>query len=131
MADLTDEHLALLRTIDPTVEADGPTVAGAIMDFQTLAGLEPTGKWNQATAEAADATIVYAEFVAEAAAHRPQLQVGDSGPAVKDLQRAVQATVSGVFDSETLRRVKRVQGAHGMARTGVVDADLWEKLATS
>jgi hypothetical protein len=65
---------------------------------------------------------------------RPVLKVGSASPAVRRLQRALNAAdraglpVSGVFGTATAAAVRRYQGGHGRSRTGVVTPGLWRTL---
>jgi peptidoglycan hydrolase-like protein with peptidoglycan-binding domain len=129
---MTDPDLELLRALDPTLDDDEPDPAdltAAIRDFQQLAGLEPTGRWNQATGDAAEQTRAYADAVRELAADRPTLERGATGEHVSVLQRLIQAPLTGEFDADTERRVRRIQGANGMPQTGIADADVWAAVA--
>ncbi len=64
----------------------------------------------------------------------PLLKYGAASDAVRRLQRALNAAdraalpVTGVFEGGTTAAVKRYQGDHGLAPTGVVTATLWTKL---
>src|SRR4051794_3880672 len=64
----------------------------------------------------------------------PLQKYGAAGPAVRRLQRALNAaegaglTVTGVFEARTMAAVKRYQGDHGMKRTGVVGSGVWSRL---
>lgn len=64
----------------------------------------------------------------------PVLKYGSAGPAVRRVQRAVNAAdhagvrVTGIFRASTTTAVKRYQHAHGRARTGVVGPRLWRTL---
>jgi len=49
------------------------------------------------------------------------LAEGDTGDAVRIVQRKVDATITGVFDDETAARVRGVQLRRGLPLTGVVD----------
>jgi peptidoglycan hydrolase-like protein with peptidoglycan-binding domain len=66
----------------------------------------------------------------------PLQKYGAAGPAVRRLQRALNAadgaglTITGVFDAATTTAVKRYQGEHGMRRTGVVGSGVWARLST-
>jgi hypothetical protein len=54
---------------------------------------------------------------------RGTLQLGDEGPGIAELQSAVGLEPTGTFDEELQKRITSVQGASGLRRTGVVDAD--------
>jgi hypothetical protein len=62
---------------------------------------------------------------------RRPMEQGDRGKPVIDLQERLtsagfyQGKISGVFGYETMRAVRRVQGANGMRPSGVVDAATW------
>jgi peptidoglycan hydrolase-like protein with peptidoglycan-binding domain len=66
----------------------------------------------------------------------PVLKRGSASPAVRRVQRALVAadgahlTVTGVFDATTTTAVQRYQGAHGVARTGVVNPATWRRLTS-
>jgi hypothetical protein len=61
----------------------------------------------------------------------PLLKYGSYGPAVRRLQRALNAadfarlSVSGTFEATTTAAVKRYQRDHHLPATGVVTADMW------
>ncbi len=64
---------------------------------------------------------------------RPTLQLGDTGPAVKQAQCYLLHTliiddlieVSGNFDAKTQLRVRQFQSCAGLASNGVVGASTW------
>ena len=64
----------------------------------------------------------------------PQVQVGDSGDAVKQAQRGLRRTpntslaVDGQFGSQTEAATKEFQQRAGLPVTGVVDEATWAKL---
>ena len=64
----------------------------------------------------------------------PLSKAGSASVAVRQVQRALNAadgaglTVTGVFDARTTAAVKRYQGDHHRARTGVVTPALWRLL---
>jgi peptidoglycan hydrolase-like protein with peptidoglycan-binding domain len=64
----------------------------------------------------------------------PLLKYGAASPAVRRLQRALNAAdaaalpVTGVFADRTRDAVARYQADHGLARTGVVTASVWTRL---
>jgi peptidoglycan hydrolase-like protein with peptidoglycan-binding domain len=58
----------------------------------------------------------------------PVLQVGDQGPNVTILQKALQNTPDGYFGSETDARVKAFQSTHGLIVDGVVGQYTWKAL---
>ena len=64
----------------------------------------------------------------------PLVKAGSASVAVRQVQRALNAadgaglTVTGVFDPRTTAAVKRYQGDHRRARTGVVTPALWRLL---
>ena len=68
------------------------------------------------------------------AGDRPVLKVGSAGPAVRRVQRALNAagkprlTVSGTFDTATADAVKAWQAKVGLAATGIVVPKAWKKL---
>lgn len=51
----------------------------------------------------------------------PTLKRGDTGEAVKSLQAKLHVHVDGIFGQITESKVKALQGAHGLPKTGVVD----------
>ncbi len=59
------------------------------------------------------------------------LGVGDTGPVVRAVQQAVGAAPDGVFGPLTQAAVSGWQTSHGLAATGVVDADTWRGLLTA
>ncbi|MFB7371978.1 peptidoglycan-binding protein [Streptomyces sp. NPDC056222] len=68
-------------------------------------------------------------------AYRPTLQHGSTGAAVKQAQclsnvwgGVPKLTVDGVFGSQTLTKIKWIQGCHGLARDGVIDPKTWSVL---
>jgi hypothetical protein len=60
-----------------------------------------------------------------------QLQSGDTGPVVAAVQSTVGTTADGSYGTRTAAAVSAWQSAHGVARTGVVDADTWRTLLTA
>lgn len=71
-----------------------------------------------------------------AAGPRPILKTGSTGPAVRRVQRALNAgnqnrrlAISGVFDARLTKAVRRYQKSHGLRRSGIVDKMTWRTLA--
>lgn len=63
----------------------------------------------------------------------PVLQLGDAGPAVELLQKALNAhvlTVDGDFGLATHYAVCAFQASNGLVEDGVVDAATWKALDT-
>ncbi|TAK69115.1 MAG: SpoIID/LytB domain-containing protein [Actinomycetota bacterium] len=58
----------------------------------------------------------------------PVLASGSTGDAVRVLQARLGVSVTGTFASKTKAAVKKAQRAHGLKRTGVVDAATWKAL---
>jgi peptidoglycan hydrolase-like protein with peptidoglycan-binding domain len=64
----------------------------------------------------------------------PLLKYGAAETAVRRLQRALNAAdaaglpITGVFAGQTATAVKKYQGDHGLARTGVVTSSVWSRL---
>ena len=58
----------------------------------------------------------------------PVLQKGDTGDAVKALQRIVQVTDDGIFGKNTEAALKKTQKKAGLSQTGVCEAETWGKL---
>jgi peptidoglycan hydrolase-like protein with peptidoglycan-binding domain len=56
------------------------------------------------------------------------LRQGATGPVVRAVQQAVGATVDGSFGTATAAALSTWQAAHGVRRTGVVDAATWRAL---
>src|SRR3954447_4908617 len=56
------------------------------------------------------------------------LAVGSSGSAVRALQKALQVSVTGTYELQTLAAVMRFQQAHGLPANGQVDQDDWRAL---
>jgi len=85
------------------------------------AGVMPTAKL--AGVGAADANAA-----PRASAAAATLQKGDSGPAVKRLQRLLGGPVDGEFGPNTERRVRAFQKRHRMRVDGVVGPSTWRVL---
>jgi hypothetical protein len=66
--------------------------------------------------------------------HSPLMKYGSAGPAVRRLQRALNAAgsarlaVTGTFEGRTTAAVKAYQRGHRLSATGVVTGDLWKLL---
>lgn len=125
----------------------GPMTAQAVLDYQTARGIAASGRFDVATARAlaaglaptaaptAAANTAPAAAPAEAtAATRPApealvgLQVGDVGPRVRDLQRALLDSgqtflggADGVFGPATANALRLFQSKRGLEVTGRVD----------
>lgn len=67
----------------------------------------------------------------------PQLALGATGPSVVELERRLAAMryalrrVDGRFEPDTYEAVLAFQKVHGLARSGRVDAPLWERIFTA
>lgn len=62
---------------------------------------------------------------------RPKLKLGDSGPAVFDLQRLLGITVSGKFGPETDQAVRDFQASRNLHVDGIVGSHTWGALTAS
>jgi Putative peptidoglycan binding domain len=62
---------------------------------------------------------------------RPKLKLGDSGPAVIDLQRLLGITVSGEFGPETDQAVRDFQASRNLHVDGIVGSHTWGALTAS
>ncbi|OAH10240.1 putative peptidoglycan binding domain protein [Streptomyces jeddahensis] len=70
------------------------------------------------------------------ATSRPILTDGDTGVAVKQAQclsnmwggQPPKLTLDGVFDSVMLKKIKWIQGCHGLPESGVIEARTWQVL---
>ncbi len=122
---------------------------------QQLLGVSPTGVFGVATQAAVaqyqvtralprtgavDAVTYYSLQLATGGAlppavvtpaKRPTLRYGDSGPAVRKLQRRLKMAArfqTGVFDLRTLRKVKQYQRSQRIPASGVVQPKMWKRL---
>ncbi|MFJ9820150.1 peptidoglycan-binding protein [Streptomyces sp. NPDC101151] len=67
---------------------------------------------------------------------RPTLKHGDTGVAVKQAQclsnvwggQPPKLALDGVFDSVMLKKVKWIQGCHGLPSNGVIEGHTWQVL---
>jgi peptidoglycan hydrolase-like protein with peptidoglycan-binding domain len=64
---------------------------------------------------------------------RPELQVGSSGPAVRELQTLLgqhgyPVTVDGIFGQQTAAAVRAFQKAKGLVVDGIVGPQTWGAL---
>ena len=101
---------------DPTAAAQ---VAGQQVDGQDT-GAAPAG---------AVTTLALTPTPAAAAALRPKLRKGSTGPAVVYVQQQLGVTpTSGWYGPLTRRAVKKLQAAAGLARTGRVTRSTWRAL---
>lgn len=100
-----------------------PTVR-AVKRFQRSRGLRVTGRVVPSTWTA----------LLSANPRKPVVKIGSGGPAVRRVQRALNAAigaelgVDGIFGPSTTRAVRRYQAAVGTRRTGVVDPTTWAHL---
>lgn len=62
---------------------------------------------------------------------RPTLGIGDSGPAVRVLQRKLGVAVDGVFGSRTAAAVNALKRKHGLSPDGMVGGGVWKILDAS
>lgn len=113
----------------------GPLTRSRVETYQAAKGLPVTGVVAAATWQALMGTSAAAPAPATAAsasgssAARPQLALGSTGAAVRDLQAALGGLlVDGEFGTRTQDAVRAFQGAAGLPVTGVVDAATWAKL---
>ncbi|MCW5250331.1 MULTISPECIES: peptidoglycan-binding domain-containing protein [unclassified Streptomyces] len=67
--------------------------------------------------------------------NRPVLRSGSTGAAVKQAQCLTNVwggvpklTVDGVFGANTLKKIKWIQGCHGLTKDGVIGAKTWNAL---
>jgi peptidoglycan DL-endopeptidase CwlO len=59
---------------------------------------------------------------------RPLLRLGDSGPTVKYVQRALHLGPDGYFGPSTVRVLKKFQASWGLRATGTTDKNTWGRL---
>jgi hypothetical protein len=106
--------------VDGVYDAD---LGAAVRRYRTSRGLSAGTGTTQAT---------WVALLSHGTA--PVLKVGSASTAVRRAQRALNAAdradlaVTGVFDPATTAAVKRYQGTHGIARTGVVNPATWRRL---
>src|SRR5215510_523751 len=62
---------------------------------------------------------------------RPKLKLGDSGPAVVDLQRLLGITTDGEFGPETDKAVRDFQASRNLVVDGIVGSHTWGALTAS
>lgn len=102
-----------------------PATVKAVQKAQRKLDLKPTGKLTRQTWVA----------LLSRGSH-PLLKVGSTGEPVRRVQRALVAaldkriTVDGLVDKKTARAVAKLQKREGLAPTGNVDGETWERLAT-
>lgn len=72
--------------------------------------------------------IVLSAPSGEPSPRRPKLQRGDTGEAVRELQRLLGITVDGVFGVATETAVEALQAARGILVDGIVGPYTWEVL---
>ncbi|MFD3537469.1 peptidoglycan-binding protein [Streptomyces sp. NPDC058664] len=67
--------------------------------------------------------------------YRPALSQGSTGAAVKQAQCLTNVwggvpklTVDGVFGANTLKKIKWIQGCHGLAKDGIIGPNTWNVL---
>ena len=115
----------------------GPATRGAVVLFQELKGIVPSGEVDEATAAALGLTQVDSSD-APALAAADGLQQGAQGEAVKVLQQKLAAAgvyvpggADGVFGVGTKKAVSDYQGWNGLPVSGVVDAATAESLGLS
>ena len=115
----------------------GPATRGAVVLFQELKGIVPSGEVDEATAAALGLTQVDSSD-APALVAADGLQQGAQGEAVKVLQQKLSAAgvyvpggVDGVFGVGTKKAVSDYQGWNGLPVSGVVDAATAESLGLS
>ncbi|KQP65573.1 glycoside hydrolase domain-containing protein [Nocardioides sp. Leaf285] len=100
-------------------------LTAAVRTWQGRTGAKVTGSWYR------DSWMTL-----HAAGSRPVLKTGSAGPAVRRVQRALNAAspdtrvvVTGVFAAPTERAVKAWQQRTGQQASGVVNVATWRKLA--
>ncbi|MEV5472466.1 MULTISPECIES: peptidoglycan-binding domain-containing protein [Streptomyces] len=67
---------------------------------------------------------------------RPTLTYGQTGPAVKQAQclsnkwggQPPKLAPTGVFDAAVLKKIKWIQGCHGLPESGVIETRTWQAL---
>ena len=134
----------------PFLAADGvygPETHEAVMAFQTLFDLPPTGEADGDTWIALREEyrrVTYPETAPHAlypfSAGEPFVQIGDSGNTVYLLQAVLNTvsdgyanlphvTVNGTFDSETKTAVQQLQAVFGIEQHGRMDRRTWDRTA--
>jgi hypothetical protein len=102
-----------------------PKLVDAIRTWKASKGLRVSNAWSQRNWVALFAS----------AAENPVLKIGSTGPAVRRLQRALNAAsdaarlpVTGVFDGFTDRAVRSYQARNRLEGSGVAGSQVWASL---
>jgi hypothetical protein len=102
---------------------------------KTLAAVQAWEKANALPIRASFSRRAWMTLVATGA--EPVLKQGSTGPAVRRVQRALNAatpgtglTIGGVFDKSTTRALRVYQRQIGVAAEGVVNPKVWDALTT-
>lgn len=126
------------RNAECNGELDDVTI-NALIKFQTVNGLEPSGKPDEQTvsllmSEKAVSQIEYLSQKAYEYSNAPPLKNGSYGDAVLKLQRALQklgyfsGKCDGVYGDATAAAVSRFQLVNGLAETGIADGSTFLRL---
>ena len=105
----------------------GGDTASAVKAFQSDEGLSATGMVNRDTL-----SRITSEYAAQSG--ETVLSLGDSGKKVIRLQNKLllhgynPGSVDGVYGEGTAEAVRQLQAEENLARTGIADGDVWDRL---
>jgi Meckel syndrome type 1 protein len=116
-------HRARRRRKATTVALTGAVATSPVVPFLPAAQAQDDG--DQA------GQVDPQRSAGEDRAHAVLLKFGSTGPQVAEVQRRLSVDDDGIFGPITERAVKRFQAQHGLAVTGVVDAETWAAIFRS
>jgi cell wall-associated NlpC family hydrolase len=113
----------------PSKSSSAPRAAAAVLSVGLAVGGGAALSISTTPATASATTMTAAQQRGHMSIpSRPLLRLGDSGPTVKYVQRALHLGPDGYFGSSTVRVLKKFQTSWGLKATGYTDKKTWGRL---
>ncbi|GAA3145534.1 cell wall-associated NlpC family hydrolase [Kribbella aluminosa] len=125
----TGRTIARHRKSSKSSRSGAPRAAAAVLSVGLAVGGGAALSLSTTPATASAATMTAAQQRGHTSIpSRPLLRLGDSGPTVKYVQKALHLGPDGYFGTSTVRVLKKFQTSWGLKATGYTDKKTWGRL---